>query len=86
MKIPQPSLSTYENNRNLPTLNVLINIAQACNNPLDWLCGLSSSKHNITTLNDVADMFYNLLEINELKLDIDIHDKVSNDIKPEEDR
>ena len=37
-------------------------------------------------MSDVADLFYNLLEINELKLDIDIHDKISNDIKSEDDR
>lgn len=38
--IPQPSLSAYENNRNSPTVDVLINIAKKCNISLDWLCGI----------------------------------------------
>lgn len=28
LEIPQPPLSTYENNRNSPTIEVLINIAK----------------------------------------------------------
>lgn len=42
LDIPQPSVSAYENNRNSPTMEVLINIAQKCNVSIDWLCGLSS--------------------------------------------
>lgn len=42
LSIPQPSLSAYENNRNLPTIDVLINIAKKCYILLDWLCGISS--------------------------------------------
>lgn len=86
LKIPQPSLSAYENNRNSPTMEVLINIAQTCNVSLDWLCGLSSTKHSISTLGDVADFLYMLLEVNELKLEIDIHDKLPNDLETEDEK
>lgn len=53
--IPQPSLSAYENNRNSPTVDVLINIAKKCNISLDWLCGISTSKQTLSSLGDVSD-------------------------------
>ncbi len=37
--IPQPTLSSYENGRNIPTIDVAIHIAEKCNISLDWLCG-----------------------------------------------
>lgn len=35
--IPQPSMSAYENGKNNTTIDVLIDIADKCNVPLDWL-------------------------------------------------
>lgn len=84
--IPQPSMSAYENGRNSPTMDVLINIAQKCNVSLDWLCGISSSKNTISTLSDVADFFYKLLEINEIGGEIEIHDHLFNDIETETEK
>lgn len=81
LNIPQPSLSAYENNRNSPTMEVLINIAQLCNVSLDWLCGISSAKHTLSTLGDIAEFMYMLLEINELEFHIDVHDHLQNDIE-----
>lgn len=77
--LPQPSLSAYENNRNSPTVDVLINIANKCNISLDWLCGVSSAKHTLSSLNDVADLLYALMETDDIKLDIEIHDHLPND-------
>ena len=77
--IPQPSLSAYENNRNSPTVDVIINIAKKCNISLDWLCGISSAKHTLSSLSDIADVLYALMETTDIKLDIEVHDHLPND-------
>lgn len=84
--IPQPSLSAYENNRNSPTVDVLINIAKKCNISLDWLCGISSSKPTLSSLSDIADVLYALLETEDIKLDIEIHDHLPNDEETETEK
>ena len=86
LEIPQPSLSAYENNRNSPTVDVLINIAKKCNISLDWLCGISTYQHQLSSLSDIGDFLYSLLDINEIGVDIEIHDKLFNDIETPEDR
>ena len=86
LDIPQPSISAYENNRNSPTVDVLVNIATKCNISLDWLCGLSASRFSVSTMSDVMDLLYVLFETNELKLDIDVHDRLYEDIETETDR
>ena len=63
LNIPQPSLSAYENNRNSPTVDVLINMANKCHISLDWLCGISTFQHQLSSLSDVADFIYSLLQI-----------------------
>ena len=35
--IPQHSMLAYENTKNNPTIDVLINIADKCNVSLDWI-------------------------------------------------
>ncbi len=87
--IPQPSLSAYENDKNSPTVEVLINIATKCNISLDWLCGLnnnSSKEFEISELKDLANVIYKLMEINEIGIDIKVNDKLTNDIETETDR
>ncbi len=84
--IPQPSLSAYENNKNSPTIEVLFNIAKKCNISLDWLCGLTDSTHNkleINELKDVATLLYNLMEIEEIGIEIEVNDKLPNDLETE---
>lgn len=84
--IPQPSLSAYENNRNSPTVDVLINIAKKCNISLDWLCGISSAKHTLSSLSDIADVLYALMETKDIKLDIEVHDHLLNDEETKTDK
>ena len=84
LSIPQPSLSAYENNKNSPTMEVLIGIARKCDVSLDWLCGLSNLKHTVSTLGDVAAFFYNLFETNEIYAHYEIEDRV--DIETETER
>ena len=85
--VPQPSLSAYENEKNSPTTEVLINIAKKCNISLDWLCGLSedtNKQYEISELKDLAEVIYKLLEVNEISFDIKVNDKV--DIETEDNR
>lgn len=84
--IPQPSLSAYENNRNSPTVDVLINVAKKCNISLDWLCGVSSSKHNLSSLSDIVQVLYALVETKDIKLDFKINDHLPNDIETDNNK
>lgn len=86
LEIPQPSLSAYENNRNSPTVDVLINIAKKCNISLDWLCGISTYERQLSALPDIGDFIYSLLDTNEISVDIEIHNHLYNDIETETDR
>lgn len=86
LDIPQPSVSAYENSRNSPTMEVLIAMAQKCNVSLDWLCGLSPAPNSISTLGDIARFLYMLCELNEVGLEIEIHDRLPNDLETEEDK
>ena len=82
--IPQPSMSAYENGKNNPTLEVLINIADKCNVSLDWLCG-RQTEFALTDLSDVANFFYGLVETNEIGCDIVVHDHIENGLDIEEE-
>lgn len=42
LDIPQSSLSSHENDKSTPTLEVIIFIAEQCNVSLDWLCGIKT--------------------------------------------
>lgn len=86
LSIPQPSLSAYENNRNSPTVDVLINIAKKCNISLDWLCGISSAKHTLSSLSDIAEVLYALVETNDIKLNFKINDHLPNDIETDDNK
>lgn len=83
--IPQPSMSAYENGKNSPTIDVVMDIADKCNVSLDWLCGRDEKKQ-IGSLSDIADFFYQLLcETNEIGCEIVVHDHIENGLDIEED-
>ena len=84
--IPQPSLSAYENSKNSPTIEVLVNIAKKCNISLDWLCGIQTHSNQFATLSDFGDFLYALLESEDLGIEFDIHDRVKGDWETPEDR
>ena len=75
--IPQPSMSAYENGKNNPTIDVLINIADKCNVSVDWLCGRQNDI-TLSTMSSVANFLYNLMEINEIGCNITVHDHIEN--------
>ena len=76
--IPQPSMSAYENGKNSPTIDVVMDIADKCNVSLDWLCGRDEKKQ-IGSLSDIADFFFQFLcETNEIGCKIEVHDHIEN--------
>lgn len=86
LEIPQPSVSAYENNKNTPNQDILVTIAKRCNVSLDWLCEISNSKKSITSMDDVIDFLFELLETNELGFEIEVNRRPYNDIETEDDR
>ena len=76
--IPQPSMSAYENGRNSPTIDVLVEIADKCNISMDWLCGRTNTMNSISDLSEIAEFFYEIMETNEIGCEIDVHDHIEN--------
>ena len=62
--IPQPSLSEYENQKNLPTLEILLNIATKCNVSLDWLCEHTSNTPKNSEVTDLINRLHKVMKIN----------------------
>ena len=86
LEIPQPSVSAYENNKNTPTMDILVTIANICNVSLDWLCEVSYNKQRITSMDDVIDVLFELFETNEFGFDVEIHRRAEQDTETENDR
>lgn len=61
--IPQSTLSAYENDRMLPTVSTLINIAVKCDVSLDWLCGIENKEREKVVSNDLAEVLSELTEV-----------------------
>lgn len=59
--IPQPTISAYENDKNNPTMDVLLNISDKCHVSIDWLCGKDS--RNLINVTDILNMFCELTTI-----------------------
>lgn len=68
--IPQSTLSSYENDRMLPTVTTLINIAIKCDVSLDWLCGIKEGREKSVSSNlaevllELTEVFANLTKAN----------------------
>ena len=58
--IPQPSMSAYENGKNNPTIDVLIDIADKCKVSLDWLAGRSDYTFGLSSMRDFVLFMYEL--------------------------
>jgi len=63
IKISAAALSGYEGGEKNPTLNVLLNISDACDVSLDWLCGLSLRKSRFARIETYDDLFLTFLEM-----------------------
>ena len=58
--IPQPSMSAYENRKNNPAIDVLIDIADKCKVSLDWLAGRSDYTLSLSSMRDFVLFMYKL--------------------------
>ena len=80
LEIPQPSMSAYENGKNNPTIDVLIDIADKCKVSLDWLVGKVNHNFTVSSMRDVVSFFYELSFKNEVGFKINIEDGLNNDV------
>ncbi len=84
--IPQPSMSAYENGKNNPTIDVLIDIADKCNVSLDWLAGRSDYTFGLSSMRDFVLFMYELAMKKEIGFKIIVEDKFPNDLETEENK
>lgn len=76
--IPQPSMSAYENGKNNPTIDVLIDIADKCKVSLDWLAGRSEYTFSLSNMRDFVLLMYELAMKKEIGFEIIVEDKFPN--------
>ena len=85
--IPQPSMSAYENGKNNPTIDVLIDIADKCKVSLDWLAGRSDYTLGLSSMRDFVLFMYELSIKKEIGFEIIVEDKFpNNDIEINENK
>ena len=82
--VTQSTLSSYEKGNATPSLDVLISIATNFNVSTDWLLDLSKSEVNISSVADVANFFFQLNELNEIRYELEINDHLPNDLETED--
>ena len=84
--ITQSTLSSYENGNVSPSLDVLITIAKEFNVSLDWLFGISQVKNNITTVADIVDFIFRLNDLNEIRFELEINDRIPGDLEADKEK
>lgn len=77
--IKQSTLSSYEKGNASPSLDILVTIAKQFHVSIDWLLGVSKSELKISTVADVANFFFQLNDINEIRYELEINDHLPND-------
>lgn len=73
IRITQASLSSYENNNILPSIDILLRIANFFNVSLDWLCSNQYTRKFVTG-EDIIDLFMELQTIPGFDYDIMVSD------------
>lgn len=86
MGIPQPSVSAYENGKNNPTIDVLIDIADKCKVSLDWLAGRIDYTFGLSSMRDFVLFMYELAIKKEIGFKIIVEDKFPNGIETAENK
>ena len=84
--IKQSTLSSYENGNLLPSVDVLVSIAKSFDVSLDWLCGISKNSMSISSAGDVGRLLFALEDIANLRYELEVHDKLPNDIETPDNR
>lgn len=65
--VTQATLSSYENQKKNPSLDILKTISKTYDVSIDWLCGLSEHKPPYMEFNNYADFIRLLLSLNSVK-------------------
>lgn len=84
--MPQLSMSAYENRKNNPTIDVLIDIADKCKVSLDWLAERSDYTLGLSSMRDFVLFMYELAMKKEIGFEIIVEDKFPNEIKTDENK
>lgn len=84
--ITQSTLSSYEKGNAIPSLEVLIAIANQFHVSIDWLVGISKSKMNISTVSDIANFIFKLNDFNEIRYELEINEHLPNDIETHDNK
>ena len=79
-------MSAYENGKNNPTIDVLIEIADKCNVSLDWLAGRSDYTFGLSSMRDFVLFMYELAMKKEIGFKIIVEDKFPSDIETDENQ
>ena len=79
-------MSAYENGKNNPTIDVLIDIADKCKVSLDWLAGRSDYTLGLSSMRDFVLFMYELAMKKEIGFKIIVEDKFPNDIETDENK
>lgn len=79
--VTQSTLSAYENGNALPSVDILINIANCFNVSLDWLCGISSKTFPLASVGDIGKVLFAIDDISNIRYELDVIDKMPNDIE-----
>lgn len=80
-------MSAYENGKNNPTIDVLIDIADKCKVSLDWLAGRSDYTLGLSSMRDFVLFMYELSIKKEIGFEIIVEDKFpNNDIEINENK
>lgn len=86
LDIPQSTLSAYETDRMQPTVATLINIATRFNVSMDWLCGIEKNVPSFGTMGEALSAVYDLAEIEGLKIDFTVNDRLPDDTETPENK
>lgn len=80
-------MSAYENGKNNPTIDVLIDIADKCKVYLDWIAGRSDYTLGLSSMKDFVLFMYELAMKKEIGFEIIVEDKFpNNDIETDENK
>ena len=79
-------MSAYENGKNNPTIDVLIDISDKCNVSLDWLAGRSNCTFVLSSMRDFVSFMYELAMKKEIGFKIIVEDKFPNDIETDKNK
>ena len=80
-------MSVYENAKNNPTIDVLIDIADKCNVSLDWLSRRSDYTFALSNMSDFVLFMYELAMKKEIEFKIIVEDKFpNNDVETDKNK